>query len=245
MRGNYYTKQTKGRADRLRSRGKNYREIKELLGIPKSTLSTWFSKKHANIFDKKAQLIHLAKIRPIAQQSIRKRIERRDNVTRLGATQLLKKLESSELISKLALGLLYWAEGTKSPQTNGVIFTNTDPLMIKLFATLLRDSYQVDENRFRIRIHVHYYHEKKTLVKFWSDLLDIPKEKFAPLLVKPRSKKRRFRKNPKGICFLCYHNSNIRREILAIARAFAEKVIGLKYSMNSKDVEAFAKNIAR
>lgn len=222
MRGNYYTKRTKVSANKLRLRGKNYREIKELLGIPKSTLSTWFSKKYAHIFDKKAQLIHLAKIRPIARQSVRLRIERRDNEINRSVSQLLQKLEHSELVNKLALGLLYWAEGAKHTKVSGLIFVNTDPIMMRLFVELLRISYNLDESKFRVRIHLHYYHEKRILLKFWSELLNIPKRQFATPFLKPRSKKKRFRKNSKGICLLRYADSNIRRELLAIGHIFAE-----------------------
>ena len=222
MRGNYYTKYTKTRADRLRLRGKNYREIKDLLGIPKSTLSTWFSKKHAHIFNRKAQLIHLAKIRLIARQSVLIRIEQRDKEINRKAIQLLQKLECNEPTNKLALGLLYWAEGAKHAKVSGLIFVNTDPLLMRLFVELLRRSYNLDESKFRIRIHLHYYHEKKPLLKFWSELLNIPKQQFAKPFLKLRSKKKRFRKNSKGICLLRYADSNIRRELLAIGRIFAE-----------------------
>lgn len=225
MRGNHYTKQTMAHADRLRLRGKNYREIKHLLGIPKSTLSTWFSKKHAHIFNKQAQLIHLAKIRLIARQSVRDRIENRDNNINREATQLLRKLKHNDPINKLSLGLLYWAEGSKHSKVSGLIFANTDPLLMTLFIALLRKSYPLDETKFRVRIHLHHYHEKEPLLKFWSELLNIPKHQFAKPFLKPRSKKKRFRKNSKGICLLRYADSNIRREILAIARTFAENIL--------------------
>ncbi len=245
MRGTYYSLETKKQAEFLRSQNKTYKEIKDILGIPKSTLSLWVGEKYAHIFDRRAQLIHLAKIREMSAKTTRLRVETRDKETRLNAIKEFKKFKINKLTEKLSLALLYWAEGTKSPNLSGLIFTNTDPLIIKLFVTMLRNAYSIDESGFRVRIYVHHYHKKKELVQFWSDLLKIPKEQFAPLLVKPRSKKRRFRKNPKGICFVRYRDSNIRREILAIARIFAEKVIGLRYSMNSIETQKFVASIAR
>ena|SRR3989344_3796561 len=99
--------------------------------------------------------------------------------------------------------------------------------MLKLFIELLRRSYLLDESKFRVRIHLHYYHEKKELTKFWSELLNIPVSQFAAPYLKPRSKKKRFRKNSKGICLLRYADSNIRREILAISQLFAEDTLKL------------------
>ena len=245
MHGTFYSSETKKQAGFLRSQGKTYKEIRDILGIPKSTLSLWVGEKYAHIFDRQAQLIHLAKIREISARTKKLRVETRDRETRLNVIREFENFRVNKLAEKLSLAMLYWAEGTKSAKLSGLVFTNTYPLLVKLFIIMLRDAYTIDESKFRVRIHVHYYHEKKELVQFWSNLLKIPKEQFAPLLVKPRSKKRRFRKNPKGICFLRYGDSNIRREILAIARVFAEKVIGLKYSMNHLEVEEFAASIAR
>lgn len=222
MRGNFYSKGIKASADNLRLQGKSYQIIKDVLGIPKSTLSTWFSKKHANLYTRNMQLAHLARVRPIARESVVRRIEKRNKEIGTRATSVLQKIEFNEATAKLALSLLYWAEGSKHAAVSGVIFVNTDPVMMKLFIELLRKTYHLDENKFRVRIHLHYYHEKKTLLKFWSELLNIPQTQFATPYLKPRSKKKRFRKNSKGICLLRYGDSNIRREILAISQLFAK-----------------------
>jgi hypothetical protein len=225
MRGTHYTKETKTLADRLRSQGKTYQEIKALLGIPKSTLSTWFSEKHANLYSKEIQRAHLAKIRLIARTAVFQRIEKRNKETNEKAGGILKKIPQNVMIDKLALSLLYWAEGSKHSSVSGLIFVNTDPVMMEMYVRLLRRAYSVDETRFRVRIHLHYYHEKKDLTKFWSELLNIPESQFASPYLKPRSKKKRFRRNSKGICLLRYGDSNIRRELLEISRLFAERVI--------------------
>jgi len=224
MRGNLYLPKVKAKADKFRGEGKSYTEIKALLGIPKSTLSTWFSEKYA-VHTKELQLAHLARIRPIARQSVIKRIEKRSREIDSTVQGILKEIKFDSSTAKLVLGLLYWAEGSKHSAVSGLIFVNTDPVMMKLFVELLRYSYKLDEGKFRIRIHLHYYHERKRLTKFWSEWLNIPEEYFAKPYLKPRSKTKRFRKNSKGICLLRYGNSNIRREIMALSQLFAQKHI--------------------
>ena len=222
MRGNFYTKDIKKRADDLRSKGKSYQQIKNLLGIPKSTLSTWFNKKYANLYTREIQLAHLARVRPIARASVIRRIQQRDKEVNKKASDVFNKIDFRESFNKLALGLLYWAEGTKTKTVSGLIFVNTDPTMMNLFVNLLRKSYPIDESKFRVRIHLHYYHERRKLTEFWSQLLNIPKSNFATPYLKPRSKKKRFRKNSNGICLLRYADSNIRREIMALSHLFAQ-----------------------
>ncbi|MDP3758171.1 MAG: hypothetical protein Q8Q86_00475, partial [Candidatus Daviesbacteria bacterium] len=81
---------------------------------------------------------------------------------------------------------------------------------------LLRKCYKIDEEKLRIRLHLHYYHRIKTAKKFWSDLLKIPLDKFGKIYIKKRSKRKRFRKNFMGICFINYLDSNVRKEVLEI-----------------------------
>ncbi len=78
MRGRNYSTKTKHKAERLRSQGKTYNEIRLILGIPKSTLSLWVSKKYPKIFDRQAQLEHLAKIRLLSAKKLKERTELRE-----------------------------------------------------------------------------------------------------------------------------------------------------------------------
>lgn len=223
MRGRKYTKEIKDRADLLRAEGKSYKEIGDLIGIPKSTLSVWFGKKYKNIFNREAQLEHLARVRKLAHQSIVRRIEKRNQVIQKVAEKVVCDINYNKVIAKLALSLLYWAEGSKHKSVSGLIFVNTDPVMMKLYIDLLRDAYNINEEKFSVRIHLHHYHEKKKLYKFWSELLQISEKYFAKPYLKPRSKKKRFRRNSKGICLLRYGDSNIRRELMAISQIFADR----------------------
>lgn len=217
MRGRIYTKKIKKIAEQWRARGKSYKEIKDLLNIPKSTLSTWFGKKFPGIFDKKKQLIHLARIRPLAIEAKNRKIEQKQIILREKISQEIKTYPLNNIgLLKSILSALYWAEGAKYKGVSGLKFVNTDPILLNFYISLLRKCYKINETKFRIRLHLHYYHNIRNTKKFWSDLLDVPLNQFTSVYIKKRSKKKRFRKNFMGICFINYLNSGIRKELMEL-----------------------------
>lgn len=213
-------------AERLRARGLSYRMIGERLGgVAKSTLSYWLSKKYLHIFSKEKQLAHLTRARVLSRLALKKRGEEGNELIRKSVEAIMKRVPVKNIgLQKIALSMLYWAEGTKHAKVSGLIFTNTDPMLMSLFAKLLEHVYKVDKDRFKVRLHLHYYHKIGDTRDFWQNLLKIRKEQFAAVFIKKRSRKKRFRKNFYGICFLSYPDSRIRKEILEIGRQFASKI---------------------
>lgn len=219
MRGTLYTKEIKRAVENWRSKGKTYTEIKEKFGVPKSTLSVWFSKKYAGIFTREKQFAHLERIRPLATAAVKKRNELRQEMVRQKINLETKKYPFDDIgLQKSILASLYWAEGAKYDKVSGLKLTNTDPALVSLFLALLRKCYTLDESRLRVYLHLHYYHKIKPTRRFWSDTLHIPTSQFAKVYIKKRSVTKRFRKNFMGICSLCYFDSNIRRELMEITK---------------------------
>lgn len=201
----------------MRANGKTYREIKIALKIPKSTLSNWLSKEFAGTFSRKDLLAHLAAIRPIALVVLKKNREQRSRLLRNKISQEVKKYPiKNRGFLKSMLAVLYWAEGSKYEGVSGLQFTNTDPDLARFFITLLRKCYKLDESKFRIRLHLHYYHKARESKRFWAKLLRIPLDQFASVYVKKRNRKKRFRKNFMGICLMRYLDSNVRKDLMEI-----------------------------
>lgn len=121
--------------------------------------------------------------------------------------------------------MLYWTEGSKSKNTRGTIFTNTDPNLMLLYITLLRKCYNIEENKFRIWLRIYYYHSIKKVKNFWSKLLNIPLNQFIKNSIKKRGKTKRFRKNFAGICSVRYLDSNIRKELMETGSSLQKIVI--------------------
>ncbi len=121
------------------------------------------------------------------------------------------------------LSTLYWSEGSKGI---GVLnFANTDPRLCLIFITLLRACYELDESKFRIRLHLHKYHKDQELKKYWSVLLKIPMSQFNAIVWKkePNSGKR-YRQNYHGICFVKYNSVDLQKRIMAYAHLLGEKL---------------------
>jgi hypothetical protein len=73
--------------------------------------------------------------------------------------------------------MLYWGEGTKSG--NSVVFSNSDPQMIKLFLKFLRNICGVDNSRLRILLHLYHDQNEKQLKNFWSKITGISINQFS------------------------------------------------------------------
>jgi transposase-like protein len=222
--GKRYTPEVRAAVLKLGLDGATYRVIQERYRIPKSTLSFWFnSLGKSPTRDKKKMAAYLAKARTKAAETIRKNKEARiEKATEAARTVAVTIPISETCISKGLLAMLYWAEGSKG-EPGVTTFTNTDPLLSQFYVELLRKSFDIDESKFRVRLHLHYYHRHGKALDFWSKQLRIPKSQFGKIYVKKRSTQKRFRQNFQGICFVVYHDSSIRRELMALGRILAEQ----------------------
>lgn len=221
MRGKTYTIKDKEQVKQLIFLGKSYKEITMITGVPKSTISTWFGKITDKPLNSLSRRKHFNRIHKLAIMAIKKKWnEKRSNedlfIKSKVNTELKRYPYKNIIVSKALLAMLYWAEGSKHKRVSGTKFANTDPKLTKLYVTLLRNCYDIDESKFRIRMYLHYYHSIKKTKNFWSNLLDIPVCQFNKVYIKKRSKTKRFRKNFAGICFVYYGNSIIRKELLEL-----------------------------
>ena|ERR1700733_9382705 len=154
-----YSKDIKNKAEKLRKTGKSYKEIWDIMKIPKSTLSSWFGENLGVFLGSEKHLEHLARIRPFANKMKTKiRLDGLEKVRIAMEKEVLTYPLKMISFQKSLLAMLYWTEGSKHEKVSGLKFTNTDPKLIDLFATLLRNCYKLDETKFRIFLQLHYYH---------------------------------------------------------------------------------------
>lgn len=225
-KGKIAPKELKEKVLKLRLEGWSFTEITRETGVVKSTLHEWLKglgrpEKYKNL--KGTEWMNAMRIMAVAAnkkkyQEIYKRISERTNSE-------VEKVSLDILTKKCILSSLYWAEGTKGEHSS-LCFANTDPKLMKLFITLLRECYSLDESKFHLRLHLHGYHQEDEIKNFWSDLLNIPLNRFQKTYRKPRSKEKTFRRNFGGICFLLYNSVYLRREIMDFGHYFAEKISG-------------------
>ncbi len=220
-----WNKAIKKKAKLLRKKGYSYGQLTKELKVAKSTLHQWIrGVRRPAKFSKLDRIRFIKEIQPLAAQGNRRKRERIINEIIKDAKDEVVKLKINKGMKKAILSMLYWAEGSKG---KGILqFANTDPRINLLFVTLLRSCYELDESKFRIRLHLHYYHRAKTIKKFWSKLLNIPLSQFNKTYRKSRGKEKTFRRNFGGICFVKYNSVYLKEKIIQYAYALGEKMTG-------------------
>lgn len=166
----------------LRYKGKSYGEIKQLLAISKSTLSSWFKNLELPIATQKLLEEKGRMTREPLMEFNRRRthmIQAENQKIKQNAFKEIHSLSKYELI--LTGVALYWAEGQDrfSSGSPRIHFANSNPSMITLFLHFLREIMHIPEERLKAFILIHPNIDKKTAIKFWSKITKIPQEHLA------------------------------------------------------------------
>ncbi len=135
---------------------------------------------------------------------------------------LVAKIKLDEVNSKILAAMLYWCEGSKYPSTSCVSFSNSDCDLVKSFLELIRLGFDLDESKFRVHLQLHTTHNKTVITRFWSELLNIPKEKFyKPTITKPTRRMKRI--DYKGTCTVRYYDVKLLFQLIGLYQEFANK----------------------
>lgn len=179
-------------AIKLRKKGLLYAEIAGRLHIAKSTVYVWTSK--VALTERQRALVAgrlaAAKRRQMLRLAHSRRIKREqaELMTRSLAQSTLESARLSIDHKRLLCAVLFWCEGEKDV-SSGIRFINSDPLMVRKFLSLLRQSFRLDESKFRALIHLHDYHNVQSQLSYWSGLTDIPPQQFYKSYQKPHNGK--------------------------------------------------------
>lgn len=160
---------------RLRRLGYSYSEILKEVRVAKSSLSLWLHS--VDLSKKQKQRLTLKKIRSIRRGHkiwMQMRIKRTRKITK-EAQDYVKKLIIDEKELFLMGTMLYWAEGSKQKNrsvSQGVVFSNSDPKMIKLFLKWLKKSIKIPREQIKLEIYLHEKYRKKVkkVIGYWSKI---------------------------------------------------------------------------
>ncbi len=175
----------------MRQEGRSYREIREVVGVSKSTLSLWL--RDVPLTDEQQRVVGARG--PTATrrnaQAARVNATRRRVQVQAAARNQITHLHESELF--VAGVVAYWAEGSKNkPWRFGqpVIFINSDPGFIQLFLRWLA-LIGVAPERLQFRLMIHESADVASALQYWSAVVDTPAEAFGKTQLK--------RHNPKTV----------------------------------------------
>ncbi len=216
-----YAEETKERARKLRKQGYTFPEIQKRLEmqIPKATLVHWF--KGINLTEAQKEKIAVRNLKQLytaRAHSVEARARRKTAyLDSLEKKYLpLASLLNDSAVAHIMLGCLYLAEGSKNA-SGKLTFGNSDPRIVSLFLKLLRESYTLDESKFRCTLQARADQDIPGLEKFWRKLTGIPKQQFYKARIDSRSiGKATLKGGYKGVCRIDYFSAELFNEITSI-----------------------------
>jgi hypothetical protein len=204
------------KAINLRRKGYSINEIKRFIPVSKGTLSLWFknvqlSKRATRRLrdqSTKGQLASQEWYRN-RRNKIAREIEEYSNTTLTKLNLLIPELR------QLLCALIYYCEGTKT-LSGDISFTNSDPELIRYYLNLLRTAFNIKENKLRVCMHLHTYHNESKQKLFWSKVTGILSRQFIKTHWKESG--RYSRKGYQGCIQVRYHDADLKRRLLALAK---------------------------
>ncbi|MFQ5661877.1 MAG: hypothetical protein ACE5F2_01335 [Candidatus Paceibacteria bacterium] len=196
-------KEVREKAFLLRKKGRSYNEINRLLGVPKSTLSDWFS---GMVLSEEAQKRIQSRVHRGLLNGLIKRNKMQTHMARQRAAKTQK--EASAEIGKLTkrelllIGTaLYWGEGYKKLVVrNGiertwhtVSFVNSDENMIRIFIEFANKVLGIPNKDIKATMRLYNHINEKDALRYWMRTSGLPKGVFrkATYLASVASKRKR------------------------------------------------------
>lgn len=187
----------KEKAIKLRKKGYSYSEILKSVGVSRSTLSEWL--RHITISNTQVDRLRskneqARKLGSIALKN--KRIEKSENIIK----QSIREIGSIDKNTLRIIGAtLYWAEGSKQNEhepSKELIFTNSDPKMLRLYLLWLRRCFLVKKDNIKFEIYIHETYNKtpSELSRYWAGVTKFKIDKLQKIYLK-KNKVSSFRKN--------------------------------------------------
>ncbi len=226
----YYSSELKREAQRLRRAGKFHVDIASQLGVSKSTAYEWtknvqLSASKLRLMEKKKKTLQLEKIKNLATINKRRSYDRNKEIERQ-AKKIVGSLVLDEYQRQVMCSVLFWCEGGKDVR-GGVQFINSDPVLIASFLHLLRQSFEIDENKLRGLVHLHKYHDEAEQLKYWSRVTKIPASQFYKSYIKPNTGKNS-RVGYPGCISIRYADSSLGKLLQMIYTEFGHKYRGVR-----------------
>ncbi len=220
----------KEKAILLRNQKRSYNEIKRELGIPKSTLSSWFktdtqSIKVKNELIKKAQINVTEKLRKMALAN-----KKKWELIHLNYRRQARK-EFPSLADNPFFGpglVIYWGEGDKRLSNSIVRISNTDHRILKIFASFLKFSCKVSPDKIRVWLLLYPDLVESKCKEYWSKELKIPAEQFTKAhFITGKEKQRKIRY---GVCSIQVYSRELKEKIIEWIDLYSKKLENVDFA---------------
>lgn len=175
------------KAIELRQQGLSYREILAQIQVSKASLSLWL--KDVTLLPGHAYRITEKRLAS-ARRGALKRKEERVALTKEIKDKARKEIGRLSTRELWLIGIaLYWAEGSKEKEYgpgSRVVFSNSDPYMVKLFLKWLLEIIKIPKERIYLSIYIHESHRNnlEKAVNHWSKYTGFPTKAFNKIYFK-------------------------------------------------------------
>ncbi|MEP7166738.1 MAG: hypothetical protein ABI758_02025 [Candidatus Woesebacteria bacterium] len=128
---------------------------------------------------------------------------------------LIKKITTTEDAKLFGLGVgIYWGEGDKR-SIHATRVANSDPELILTFIHFLTALCGVKKDKIKCNIVCFNDSNIPDVGRYWSQLLQIPKEKFGKIVqIPPQGKGKYRRKSQYGVCTASVYNTKFKQWIM-------------------------------
>ena len=99
------------------------------------------------------------------------------------ARKLIRELSYKEKF--ILLSALYWGEGSKGDFG----LSNTDPNLIRVFISCLKDVLNIDKAKLRVSVRIYEDLDKEKCLNFWSKVTGVQKDNFVNVNILAGKKK--------------------------------------------------------
>lgn len=160
----------------LRRQGNSIKKIAKLIGAAKSSVSVWCrdialtKKQQVLLIKNKAEGMKLGQLRS-AELKRAKRLGVVADFQKEGIAFFNKLSKKEFFVFGLAL---YMCEGSKTHRR--FVFTNSDPVLIKIMIKWLQEFYKTSTIQLGFRVQIHEMHKprEKIVQKYWKKYLSLP-----------------------------------------------------------------------
>lgn len=205
----------------LRNEGKSYSQIKNILGISKSTLSLWLRK--YPLSQKQMRLLRdFSEVRiEKFRQTMQHKKDHRLNQEYIKAKAEILPLSERELL--IAGFFLYWGEGSKT-LTGSLSVSNSDPKLVKFALYWFIYGLKIPKEKVHARLHLYKDMQEKSEISFWSRELSLPISHFGKSYIKSSNRADlTYKSFGHGTCNLYVSDARVIERVLMSIKAIADR----------------------
>lgn len=217
----------KNQVVQLRKNGMSLRDIAKIVPVSRSTISKWT--KEVSLTTE--QINHLNSSNPIYNNQMRGAQMMKEKHLGLRKRWQEEGKKMPMTITNDVLFIigctLFWTEGAKN--RNGLLFSNTNVEMMKLWMRFLRECLHVQNADISINIQCHGDKTEK-IESYWLQELKLPRTSLRKTSVvknHPRSKNYRKNKHPFGVCRVVVNSTELAQKIFGAIMAIGSFNIDL------------------